>query len=202
MQFVSVHNCGVTHRPLKKPVSELLSLLIKVTTVCVFHFSTSSQSRNCCWFSAWFFFSPHPGQGEPEVWLCATENSLLSLFVYGDQTVSSEEANAGLSSLRSAPQLFTVLPRPHTAELSAPTAEVLINSETKPHSLGRDCLCLPQFCFFFLSWRLCVGWVEFESLILRPCSPPQRLLSLSLPDMQVVLQWELFNKSVVDSDIG
>lgn len=33
------------------------------------------------------------------------------------------------------------LPRLQNAELSAPTAEILVNSKTKPHSLGRDSLC-------------------------------------------------------------
>lgn len=53
------------------------------------------------------------------------------------------------AALRSAPQPSAVLPHPHKAELSAPTAQILVNSETKPHSLGLDGLRLPQFRFFF-----------------------------------------------------
>lgn len=61
----------------------------------------------------------------------------LLLFVE-TQAVCVVEANAAHSAaLRSAPQPSSaVLPHPRGAELSAPTAQILVNSETKPPQSG------------------------------------------------------------------
>lgn len=141
-QFVSVHNYSMMHRPFEA-------------------FSLLKQSSGGV-FSTYFFpEAVKHGLGAcslllilliPAGWSpksdCAPPKFPLVSFVYGDQAVSVGEANAGLSSLRSASQPSAVLPQPQNAELSAPTAEILVNSKTKPHSLGRDALCPPEFRFF------------------------------------------------------